>query len=60
MARRSFPHLGKMKRIIRAVQATGEVLERIEAHGDDFIVVIAKRDQPPPPKIEAVAFEAGS
>ena len=49
MARRPFPHLGKMKRIIRAVQATGEVMERVEVHGDDFVVVIAKRDAPPQP-----------
>ena len=32
MARRPFPHLGKMKRIM--------------VHGDDFVVVLAKRDEP--------------
>ena len=46
MARRPFPHLGKMKRIICAVQATGERMERLEVHGDDFVVVLAKRDEP--------------
>jgi len=46
MARRPFPHLGKMKRIMRAVQATGERMERLEVHGDDFVVVLAKRDEP--------------
>jgi hypothetical protein len=48
MARRPFPHLGKMKRTIRALQAQGEQLERVEVHGDDFVVVLAKRDTPPP------------
>jgi hypothetical protein len=37
-----------MKRVIRAVQATGERMERLEVHGDDFVVVLAKRDTPPP------------
>ena len=37
-----------MKRIIRAVQAAGEVMERVEVHGDDFVVVLAKRDTPQP------------
>jgi hypothetical protein len=46
MARRPFPHLGKMKRIIRAVQATGERMERLEVHGDDFVVVLAQKDAP--------------
>jgi hypothetical protein len=36
-----------MKRVIRAVQATGEVMERLEVHGDDFVVVLAKRDASP-------------
>jgi hypothetical protein len=48
MARRPFPHAGKMKRVIRAVQATGEPIERLEVHGDDFVVVLAKRDAPQP------------
>jgi len=52
MARRPFPHLGKMRRLIRAAQATGERLERLEVHGDDFVVVLAKRDTPPQPEIE--------
>jgi hypothetical protein len=60
MARRPFPHLGKMKRIIRAVQATGEVMERVEVHGDDFVVVIAKRDTPPQREIDDVADEAAA
>jgi len=52
MARRPFPHAGKMKRVIRAVQATGERMERLEVHGDDFVVVLAKRDAPPQPAID--------
>jgi hypothetical protein len=48
MARRGFPHAGKMKRVFRCLQAAGEVMERVEVHGDDFVVVIAKRDAPPP------------
>ena len=48
MARRPFPHLGKMKRTMRVIQATGEVVERVEVHGDDFVVYLAKRDAPPP------------
>ena len=35
-----------MKRIIRAVQATGERMERLEVHGDDFVVVLAQKDAP--------------
>ena len=46
MARRPFPHAGKMKRVIRAVQATGMEMERLEVHGDDFVVVLARRDTP--------------
>lgn len=49
MARRPFPHAGKMKRAIRAAQATGEPIERLEVHGDDFVIVIGKRGTPPQP-----------
>ena len=52
MSRRPFPHAGKMKRVLRVLQAAGEVMERVEVHGDDFVVVIAKRDTPPQPKID--------
>ena len=31
---------------MRAIQATGERMERLEVHGDDFVVVLAKRDEP--------------
>jgi hypothetical protein len=41
-----------MKRVIRAVQATGERMERLEVHGDDFVVVLAKRDTPPQSEID--------
>jgi len=54
MARRPFPHAGKMKRVIRAVQAMGQPIERLEVHGDDFIVVIAKQDTPPQPVDDSV------
>ena len=46
MARRPFPHAGKIKRVLRVLQAAGEVMERVEVHGDDFVVVLAKRDEP--------------
>jgi len=46
MARRPFPHAGKMKRVLRVLQAAGEVMERIEVHGDDFVVVLAQKDAP--------------
>ena len=59
MARRPFPHAGKMKRVLRVLQAAGEVMERVEVHGDDFVVVIAKRDTPPQPEID-VADEAAA
>jgi len=52
MARRPFPHAGKMKRVIRAVQAAGERMERLEVRGDDFVVVLAQRDPPPQSKID--------
>jgi hypothetical protein len=55
MARRGFPHAGKMKRVFRCLQAAGEVMERVEVHGDDFVVVIAKRDTPPQPEIGDLA-----
>ena len=35
-----------MKRTMRAIQATREVVERVEVHGDDFVVYLAKRDEP--------------
>ena len=57
MARRPFPHAGKMKRVIRAVQATGEPIERLEVHGDDFVVVLAKRDTPPQPDDPIEGFD---
>jgi hypothetical protein len=47
-----------MKRVLRVLQAAGEVMERVEVHGDDFVVVIAKRDTPPQP--DAVADEAAA
>jgi hypothetical protein len=53
MARRPFPHAGKMKRVLRVLQAAGEVMERVEVHGDDFVVVLAKPDTPPQSEIVA-------
>lgn len=41
-----------MKRVIRAVQAAGERMERLEVRGDDFVVVLAQRDPPPQSKID--------
>jgi hypothetical protein len=41
-----------MKRVIRAVQATGERMVRLEVHGDDFVVVLAKPDRPAQPEID--------
>ena len=46
-----------MKRVIRAVQATGEPIERLEVHGDDFVVVLAKRDTPPQPDDPIEGFD---
>jgi hypothetical protein len=43
-----------MKRVIRAIQATGERMERLEVHGDDFVVVLAKRDAPPQPEDDLI------
>ena len=48
MARRPFPHAGKMRRVVRVLQAAGEVVERVEVRGDDFVVVLAKKDAPEP------------
>jgi hypothetical protein len=54
MARRPFPHAGKMKRVICAAHAAGERVERLEVHGDDFIVVLAPRNMLPESEIDPV------